>query len=104
MNIEKQKYINNKTSKRELKRSLKRKVTGEEVIYIFEKTLEGWKTIKIFNTILQNNSSSKVTKETVETISTGNCKVYEKELSKERYKYYLELREKVYQYYKNINS
>jgi len=101
MNKEKEKYINNKRSKREEKRSLKRNVSGEEVIYIFEKTLEGWKTIKIFNTILQNNSSSNVTKEIVETISTGNCKVYEKELTKERYCYYLELRNKVYDYHKN---
>jgi len=31
----------------------------------------------------------------VEVIATGHCKVYESELSKERYEYYLSLREKV---------
>ena len=100
MNPEKQSYINNKKSKREQKRTSKRNVTGEEVIYIFEKTLEGWKNIRIFNTLLQNNTSSNVTKKMVETISTGNCKVFEKELTRERYNYYLELREKVYEYHK----
>ena len=101
MNPEKQSYINNKKSKREQKRTSKRNVTGEDVIYIFEKILEDWKTIRIFNTLLQNNPLSNVTKEIVETISTGNCKVFEKELSIERYSYYLELRTKVYEYHKN---
>ena len=100
MNKEKEKYIANKKSKREQKRSSKRNLSGDEVIYIFEKTLEGWKTIRIFNTLIQNNPLSNATKEVVETISTGNCKVSEKELSIERYTYYLELREKVYEYHK----
>jgi hypothetical protein len=100
MNIEKKLYIKNKQSKRDKKRTEKRNVTGEEVIYIFEKVLEGWKTIKIFNTILQTNSASNVSKKLVETISTGNCKVCENELSNERYYYYLELRNKVYNFHK----
>jgi len=33
-------------------------------------------------------------------IATGNCKVFEKELSEERYKYYLDLRNKVYAFLK----
>jgi hypothetical protein len=40
----------------------------------------------------------------VETIVSGNCKVYESELSTEKYKYYLELREKVYEIHKNQNN
>ena len=77
---------------------MKRSVTGEEVIFIFEKVLQGWKTIKIYNTIIQNNVNSDIDKKKVETISTGNCKVYPTELNKERYHYYLNLREKVYKY------
>ena len=63
--------------------------------------MEGWKTIKIFNTIIQNNRNSLVLKKNVENISTGNTKVYESELNEERYKYYLELREKVYNLHKS---
>ena len=66
------------------------------MIFIFEKILEGWKTIRIYNTIIQEKPSSLVTKKWVEQISTGNCKVFENELPKERFDYYLSLREKVY--------
>ena len=41
---------------------------------------------------------SGVTKKKVEIISTGNIKVFEKELSPERYQYYLTLREMIYKY------
>jgi len=85
-----------KAVRREKKRINKRSITGEEVIFIFEKILEGWKTIKIYNIMIQNNPTSNVSKKMVETISTGNCKVYSNELSKEKYSYYLELRKKVY--------
>ena len=50
--------------------------------------------------MLQYDSCKKIT----ETISTGNCKVYESELSKERYEYYKILREKVYEYNRNNNK
>jgi hypothetical protein len=96
MNLDKQKYIQFKTERREKKRTLKRDVTGEEVIFIFEKMLEGWKTIRIYNTIIQNNPNSQIDKKKVENISTGNCKVFESELPKERYEYYLILRNKIY--------
>lgn len=97
--INKKKQENNqiKAERRERKRTEKRSITGEEVIYIFEKVLEGWKTIRIYNTIIQMNLTSEIIKKKVETISTGNCKVYPSELTKERFEYYLELREKVYQ-------
>lgn len=99
--INKKKQENNqiKAERRERKRTEKRSITGEEVIYIFEKVLEGWKTIRIYNTIIQMNPTSEIIKKKVETISTGNCKVYPSELTKERFEYYLELREKVYQYH-----
>jgi hypothetical protein len=102
MNKFNQEYIQKKQVRREKKRSDKRSTTGEEVIFIFEKVLENWKTIKIFNTIIQNNTNSHTDKKSVEFIAKGNCKVYETELSNDRYKYYLELREKVYQYYNSV--
>lgn len=90
-----------KKERRERKRTVKRSISAEEVIFIFEKVLEGWKTIKIYNTIIQNNPTSGIDKKKTETISTGNCKIYESELSKERYEYYTMLRDKVYEYNKN---
>jgi hypothetical protein len=92
----KEKYTKQKSERREVKRTDKRSVTGDEVIFIFEKVLEGWKTIRIFNTIIQINPNSSIEKKKVESIATGNCKVYPKELSDEKYSYYLSLREKVY--------
>jgi hypothetical protein len=94
----KQDFIKCKKERREKKRCEKRSIKGEEVIFIFEKVLEGWKTIRIYNTIIQNNPESVIDKKKTETIVTGNCKVYEHELSKERYDYYMNLRNKVYEY------
>jgi len=91
------KIIEAKKKRREEKKKNRRGATAEEVIYIFEKILEGWKTIKIYNTIIQNNKDSEVSKKNVENISTGNSKVYEKELDIERFQYYTELRKKVYE-------
>jgi hypothetical protein len=95
----KEKHKQFKADKREQKRTDKRSVTGEEVIFIFEKILEGWKTIRIYNTIIQTNPTSLVDKKKVESISTGNCKVYPSELTDEKYNYYLLLREKVYEFH-----
>jgi hypothetical protein len=97
-----QDFIKMKKDRRENKRTDKRSVTGEEVIFIFEKVLENWSTIRIYNTIIQNNPNYFIDKKKTETIATGNCKVYESELSKERYEHYKILREKVYEKHKNI--
>ena len=91
-------YIAQKLERRAIKRTKKRHVTAEEVIYIFEKVLENWKTIRIYNTIIQNNPNSGVVKPVVEKIATGNCKLFPHELSKERYEYYIQLRVRVYQH------
>jgi hypothetical protein len=56
--------------------------------------------IKIYNTIIQNNPNSTINKKQTESISTGNCKVYESEIPKERFNYYSDLRKKVYEYNK----
>lgn len=93
--------MNKKTPQKIEELILRRKATADEVLFIFEKILENWKTIRIYNTIKQTNPNSKIIKEKVETISTGNCKIFENELSPEKYQYYLELREKVYLYHKN---
>lgn len=95
-----QEFIKMKKDRREQKRSSKRSITGEEVIFIFEKVLEGWKIVRIYNTIIQNNPNSDINKKKTETIASGNCKVYESELTKDKYEYYLLLREKVYEYHK----
>ena len=95
-----EKYINIKIKRRQVKKTDKRKASAEEVIYIFEKILLGWKTIRIYNTIIQNNPNSNILKKNVENISTGNSKIYETELNKERFDYYTELRKKVYEYNK----
>jgi len=96
MNENKANYILEKQERREKKRTLKRKANADEVIFIFEKVLEGWKTIRIYNTIIQQTPGSAIDKKWVEKIATGNSKLYESELTKEKYIYYLELREKVY--------
>ena len=100
MDIYKQSFLLKKKERREKKRSTKRGITGEEVIFIFEKVLEGWKTIKIYNTMIQQDPNSGVDKKKVEVIATGNSKVFESELPADRHKYYLELREKVYALHK----
>jgi hypothetical protein len=96
-----EKIIEAKKKRREEKKKSRRGATPEEVIYIFEKILEGWKTIKIYNTIIQTNKDSDASKKNVENISTGNSKVYEKELDLERFEYYNQLRQKVYELHKN---
>ena len=98
INKHKQNFLAAKKERRVKKRTEKRDVTGEEVIFIFEKVLEGWPTIKIFNTIIQTNPKSGVIKKKVEVIATGNCKVFENELEPARYQHYLALRPQVYAY------
>jgi hypothetical protein len=98
------KFMQIKKDRREVKRTVKRNITGEEVIFVFEKVLEGWKTIKIYNTLIQNNPNSQINKKQTEQISTGNCKVYETELSPDRYEYYISLREQIYKLRVNENK
>ena len=100
--MDQQQYKLIKQKRRDIKKTEKRKATANEVIYIFEKILEGWKTIRIYNTIIQENPNSNILKKNVEQISTGNCKINETELTKERYLYYTELRKRVYDKFKDI--
>ncbi len=97
MTKERKKENMKKMERREKKRASKRDISAEEVIFIFEKVLDGWSTIRIYNTIIQMNPNSNVSKKKTEKVATGNCKVYEKELSKERYEYYVLLRAQIYE-------
>jgi len=103
MNAEKEKHRIIKKERRIIKKATKRHATGDEVIFIFEKIIEGWKTIRIFNTIIQQNPDSHIDKKKVEQIATGNCKVDKREFDNvtEKYERYLSLREKVYALLKN---
>lgn len=96
------KLIEIKKKRKQIKKTEKRTATAQEVIFIFEKVLEGWRTVKIYNTIIQSNPSSEVSKRNVENIATGNSKVYENELLKEDYEKYISLRERVYEYHRNL--
>jgi hypothetical protein len=98
INKHKANFLAAKKERRIGKRTAKRDITGEEVIFIFEKVLAGWPTIKIFNTLIQTNPASGVIKKKVEVVATGNCKVFENELEPARYQHYLELRQKVYEF------
>ena len=93
----KKQFLKSRQLRKEKKNIENKDITGEEVIFIFEKVLEGWKTITIYNTIIQTNPNSKVNKKRTEQVATGNCKVYPSELPIERYNYYVELRKKVYE-------
>lgn len=84
-----------------VKKSNLRRSSVDEVIFIFEKVLEGWKPIKIYNICIQNNHESKIIKEDVENTITGNCKVFYFETTPEKFQLYNDLREKVYDYHKN---
>lgn len=82
-----------------VKKSKLRRSTVDEVIFVFEKVLEDWKPIKIYNIIIQNNPESKIIKEDVENTITGNCKVFDFETTPEKFKLYQDLRQKVYDYH-----
>lgn len=79
------------------KRKLERRSTSDEILFILEKVLENWRTIKIFNVLIQQNPHTNIKKEDVENISTGNIRILQSELDNEKYNRYQELREKVYQ-------
>jgi hypothetical protein len=62
MNSYNKEHIQKKQQRREKKRTEKRSTTADGVIFIFEKVLENWKTIKIYNTIIQMDPASKTDK------------------------------------------
>ena len=60
---------------------------------------EAYKLVPLFNTYIQEKPTSKLTKEWVEKIALGNAKLFASELSPEKFKEYVELRQKVYDYH-----
>ena len=82
------------------KKTHKRRANANEVLYIFEETLKGRKSIQIYNEIKRKNPKSIIEKKNVSKIMTGNCKLFPNELSNENYNYYTILREKVYDFHK----
>ncbi len=93
------KYKKNKIQKKNIKKKNLRKSTPDEIFFIFNKTLEGWKTIKIFNVLIQTFNNSSLNKNDVDDIHPGNVKIYENEIDHNKYLEYIELRKKVYQYH-----
>jgi hypothetical protein len=99
--MDKNTYNTLKKERRIVKKATKRHATSEEVLFIFEKVLAGWKTIRIFNTLIQQNPNSQIDKKKVEQIATGNCKVDMIEFAlPEKYSLYCQLREQVYTFLK----
>lgn len=93
------KHVQSEKIRKAKKRTDARRATVEDVLFIFEKVLEGWKTIKIYNVLIQTFPETKVIKSDVEDIATGNCKVIASETTPENFAKYQELRERVYQYH-----
>ena len=94
-------YKEKKLKRREKKRSEKRDIGPEDVLFLFERVLQGFRTIQIYNELRKKNPGVNISKTKIEKYATGNCKVFESELPPDRYHSYLELREKVYTFYKN---
>ncbi len=84
---------------KDAKKAKLRRATVDEVLFIFEKVLEEWKPIKIYNVCIQNNPQSHILKEDVDHIVTGNCKIFEFETTPEKFQLYDTLRQKVYKYH-----
>ncbi len=85
-----------------VKKSIARRATVDEVLFIFEKVLEAWKPIKIYNVCIQNNPQSQILKEDVDHIVSGNCKVFDFETTPEKFQLYNDLRQKVYDYHSSV--
>lgn len=83
------------------KKTKKRNASAEEVVYIFRQVLLQQRPVQIYNAIKRQTPESKVTKQWVEKIYTGNCFVSPNEFqSKNEYEEYCSLREKVYEYHR----
>jgi hypothetical protein len=72
----------------------KRKISTDDIIFVIEKFIEKWKHIQILDYFIEQNKNN-ITIDIIKNIKrnlTNNKKnIYESELSKERYEYYLNL-------------
>lgn len=81
---------------RSKKRVSERHGTAEEIMYIFDKSLEGWKTIKIWNVLKQERPLTKLIKKDIDKIARGDARIEKFELNEEQYREYQEKRAKIY--------
>ena len=93
-------YYQAKQKRRKEKRQTKRKANGDEVLMIFRMVLDDKKSSQIINEIKRQNPNTPVEKKHVERIMTGNCKVNQDELSSESFQEYIDLRQQVYEYWR----
>jgi hypothetical protein len=79
----------------------KRKVVPQEIIIILEKYVENMKPTQILNYLNENYHNSTATIDIIKNIkkslNANKTIIYESELSKEKYKHYLELIQKIHQ-------
>ena len=77
----------------------KRKILTQEIIIVIEKFIENWKPIKILDYLIekrnefniQNNLTIDIIKNIKRNLNNNKTIIYESELSKEKYDYYIEL-------------
>ncbi len=76
-----------------------RNATPEEILFIFQKTLQHWKPVKIYNVLIQQNNQTHITRRDVDNIYKGNTKIYPHEVSSDVLNQYKLLRQHVYEYH-----
>lgn len=72
----------------------KRKISSDDIIFVIEKFIEKWKPIQILDYFIEqnkNNITIDIIKNIKRNLSNSKKNIYESELSKERYEYYLNL-------------
>lgn len=75
-----------------------------EILYIFDKSLEGWKTIKIWNVLKQERPDTKIIKKDIDKIARGDARIEKFELNEDQYKEYEMKRAKIYEIRKKARS
>lgn len=81
--------------KQKFKRLKKRRANVDEIEFILNKTLEGWKPVKIYNVLIQEKSTSIINREWVDNISRGTVRVLKDEVTPERFQKITELKQQV---------
>ena len=72
----------------------KRKINADDIIFVIEKFIEKWKPMQILDYLLEQNKNTitiDIIKNIKRNLQNGKLIIYESELSKERYDYYLNL-------------
>jgi nicotinic acid mononucleotide adenylyltransferase len=72
----------------------KRKINANDIIIVIEKIIEKWKPMQILDYFIEqnkNNITIDMIKNIKRNLQNGKSVIYESELSKERFEYYLHL-------------